>query len=539
MKSAYQAPSRPPRSVASSTVAGWTGGHNRWAIALTVTIATFMEVLDTSVANIALPSIAGSLAASQTQSTWVLTAYLVSNAIVLPTSAWMALRLGRKRFYMGCVALFTFSSVLCGLAPSLAMLIICRILQGAGGGGLGPSEQGILADTFAPSEHGIAFAIYGMAVILAPAIGPALGGWIIDRYDWRWIFFINVPAGILSLLLTRDLVADPPYLVRQRQKTRRVSVDWTGLVLVATFLGSLQIMLDRGGQANWFQSANIQMLGVTCALGFAAFLIWEFSHANPIVDLQLFRNRNYGIAGLLMFVLGFALYGSVVLLPQMMQNLMGYSAELAGLVLSPGGFAMVAVMPLAGGLAMVCDSRRLLALGFAVSAAALYHMTALDLGASFRSLVMLRIYQAGALAFLFVPINTLAYAGIPGDHNDDVSSMINLARNIGGSVGIALTSTLVSRRTQFHQHNLVAYVTSYDSNVRALNHHLGHLLSRGGLGVAGSHQAVVQLYGALRAEAAMMAYNDAFFMMAMLCAAMVPIALLMKKNKSGRGIVIG
>ncbi|MGH9436234.1 MAG: MFS transporter, partial [Terriglobia bacterium] len=315
--------------------------------------------------------------------------------------------------------------------------------------------------------------------------------------------------------------------------------DWIGLVLVATFLGSLQIMLDRGEQANWFQSANIQTLALTCVLGFAALIIWEISQKNPIVDLRLFCYRSFGIANLLMFALGFVLYGSVVLLPQLMQNLMGYTAELAGLVLSPGGFAMVAVMPVAGGLAMLCDSRWLVALGFAASAFALYHMTTLDLGASFRSLVVLRIYQAGTLAFLFVPINTLAYSEIPGERNDDVSSMINLARNIGGSVGIALTSTLVTRRTQFHQHTLAANVTSYDYQVRAMHHHLGVLLSRGGLGVAGSHQAFIRLYDSLQAQAAMMAYNDTFFIMAVLCAAMVPLAFLMKKNEVARGVVIG
>ena len=518
----------------------WTPRHNRWAIAMAVTIATFMEVLDTSVANVALPHIAGSLASSHSESTWVLTSYLVSNAIILPMSAWLSVVLGRKRFYMGCVALFTLSSVMCGLAPSLTMLIFFRVLQGAGGGGLGPSEQGILADTFAPAERGMAFAIYGMAVILAPAVGPALGGWVTDHYEWRWIFFINVPAGIASLALTYRMIQDPPYMKQQKKKELRggLRIDWLGLALLALFLGPLQVMLDRGQEDNWFSSQKIVVLGAICVTSLIGVILWELSHERPIVHLRLFRNRTFAIANILMFVLGFVLYGSVVLLPEFLQVLMGYSAQTAGMVLSPGGLAMVALMPVAGELVSRYDARWLIGFGFLASAVALYHMTGLSLDMSFSAVVMLRIYQAGALAFLFVPINTLAYIDIPEDRNDDVSSMINLARNVGGSVGIALMTTLVTRRAQFHQSRLAAYVTDYSSGVRGLASHVGGVLQQSGVG-GGGHEAFAGMYLGLKAQAALLAYIDAFWAMAVLCACVVPLVFMMKKSDPSRGIVIG
>jgi len=509
---------------------------------MAVTIATFMEVLDTSIANVALPHIAGGLAATQTESTWILTSYLVSNAIVLPMSAWMAVMFGRKHFYMACVALFTLSSVLCGLAPSLAWLIFFRVLQGAGGGGLGPSEQGILADTFDPSELGIAFSIYGMAVILAPAIGPALGGFVTDQFDWRWIFFINVPAGIASLLLTAHMIDDPPYLIKQRKAARRAgwNIDLGGLLLLTLFLGPLQVMLDRGQEDNWFASHYIAGLGAVAAAALAGVIVWELMSRRPIVNLRLFKNRTYAIANLLMFVLGFVLYGSVVILPQFLQVLMGYSATDAGMVLSPGGLAMVLLMPVAGGLVSRFDARWLIAAGFAASALALYHMTTLDLQVSFMAVVMLRIYQAGALAFLFVPINTLAYVDIPEGQNDEVSGMINLARNVGGSVGIAMVSTIVTRRTQVHDHGLVMHLTRYDKGVRVLTERMTQALTHAGLNTPeAAHKAVAGVYQGMQAQAATLGYLDAYFAMAVLCAAMVPLAFLMKRSDPSRGIVIG
>jgi DHA2 family multidrug resistance protein len=455
--------SHPPlhRHAVTKPGQAWTPRHNIWLIALSVTIATFMEVLDTSIANVALPHIAGGLGATQDESTWVLTSYLVANAIVLPISAWLSTVFGRKRFYMGCVVLFTASSVMCGLASSLSMLVFFRVLQGAGGGGLGPSEQGILADTFVPAKRGMAFAIYGMAVILAPAIGPALGGWITDHYSWRWLFFINIPAGLLSLTLTYHMIQDPPYLIKERRKHRRTGlrIDFLGLLLVATFLGPLQVMLDRGEEDNWFGSHLITTLAVVAAVSLVL-LVWrELVARRPVVDIRLFRNRTFALAILLMFVMGYVMYGSLVLMPQYVQVMLGWSAERAGMVLSPGGLTLMLLMPLVGFLVGKVDARVLIASGFVLSMLALYHMTGLDAQIDYRSAVMMRIYMNLGLALLFVPLNTIAYTDIPARKNDDVSSMINLARNIGGSVGIALSSAVIVTRSQVHQHNLVMHAT--------------------------------------------------------------------------------
>ena len=313
---------------------------------MAVTLATFMEVLDTSIANVALPHIAGSLSAGTDESTWVLTSYLVSNAIVLPLSGWISSIIGRKRFYMSCVAIFTVSSLLCGLAPNLGMLIFFRILQGAGGGGLQPSEQAILADTFPPAKRGMAFAVYGLAVVLAPAIGPTLGGWITDNFTWRWIFLLNIPVGILSLMLTSRLIQDPPYL--KRKKLSETKIDYIGLGLVALGLGTLQIVLDKGQREDWFESHFIVVLSVIAAASLLFLIYWEWTHKDPVIDLHLFTNRTFAASNILMFMLGFALLGSTVLLPLFMQTLLGYTAQQSGLALLPGGFSLMLLMPLVG-----------------------------------------------------------------------------------------------------------------------------------------------------------------------------------------------
>src|SRR5579871_5082812 len=388
---------------------GWHPGHSPWAVAFTVTIATFMEVMDTSIANVALPHIAGGLSAGVDESTWVLTSYLVSNAIVLPISAWMSDRFGRKHFYMSCVALFTVSSFLCGLSTSLPMLIFFRVLQGAGGGGLGPSEQAILADTFPAAKRGMAFAVYGMAVVLAPAIGPTLGGWITDNYSWRWIFYVNIPIGILSLFMSSIMVSDPPHMVKAKREAKRHPVDFMGLVLVGTGLGALQVVLDKGQREDWFASSFITGFVVLSGLALVAFVIWEWNHKYPIVQLRLFQNRSFAVACLAMLVAFAALFGSTVLIPQFTQTVIGYSATLAGEVLSPGGFAIICIMPIVGRLVARVDARYLIAGGLAGSGLALFHMTNLNLGIDFRTLVWWRILQASGVAFLFVPINTLSY----------------------------------------------------------------------------------------------------------------------------------
>ncbi|MFZ0969704.1 MAG: DHA2 family efflux MFS transporter permease subunit, partial [Candidatus Acidiferrales bacterium] len=446
----------------------WRPAVNPWIIALTVTLATFMEVLDTSIANVALPHIAGSLSAGQDESTWVLTSYLVSNAIVLPLSGWASSVIGRKRFYMFCVGLFTISSFMCGLAPNLGVLIICRILQGAGGGGLQPSEQAILADTFPPAKRGMAFAVYGMAVVMAPAIGPTLGGWITDNYSWRWIFYINVPIGILSLILTSRLIEDPPYLKALNKPQH--GVDYFGLGLLAVGLGTLQIILDKGERDDWFGSHLILSLTIICVVCLVAVVFWELHHKNPIIDLRLFKDRSFAVGNTLMFVLGISLYGTTVLLPLYMQTLMGYSAEQAGFALTPGALVIMVCMPIVGFLLTKVDARKLLVFGMLMLSYSLFHMTNFDLQVDYRTLVMARVIQSLGLAFLFVPINTTAYAYLPREKNNAASGLINLSRNVGGSVGISFVATMLDRRAQVHQVTLAAHAAAANPQFQAAVH---------------------------------------------------------------------
>ncbi|MGD1209917.1 MAG: DHA2 family efflux MFS transporter permease subunit [Candidatus Acidiferrales bacterium] len=510
---------------------------NPWIIALTVTLATFMEVLDTSVANVALPHIAGSLSAGQDESTWILTSYLVSNAIVLPLSGWFSSLIGRKRFYMSCVALFTLSSFLCGLAPSLNALIFFRVLQGAGGGGLQPSEQAILADTFPPRQRGMAFAVYGMAVVLAPAIGPTLGGWITDNFDWRWIFFINIPVGILSLFLTNMLISDPPYL--KQEKRTSFKIDYIGLGLLALGLGCLQVVLDKGQRDDWFGSHFIVGMTIVCVSALVAVVFWEWFHKDPIIDLRLFRERSFAVANLLMFMVGFALLSSTVLLPLFLQTLMGYTAEKAGLVLMPGGFALLLFMPIVGFLLSKYDARWLLLFGLCMLSFALFHMTRFDTSIDFRTAATARVFQTLGLAFLFVPINTVAYAFLPREKNNAASGLINLARNIGGSVGISVVTTMLARRTQFHQSNLSGRVNSGNGNLQAMLDSATRLLmAHGSSHSEAMRQAYALVANMIDQQATMLAYVDNFWLVGIAVLVMIPFVFLMKKVKPGGPIAV-
>jgi DHA2 family multidrug resistance protein len=515
----------------------WRPAVNPWIIAITVTLATFMEVLDTSIANVALPHIAGSLSAGQDESTWVLTSYLVSNAIVLPLSGWLSSIIGRKNFYMGCVALFTISSFLCGLAPNLATLIICRILQGAGGGGLQPSEQAILADTFPPAKRGMAFAVYGMAVVSAPAIGPTLGGWITDNFSWRWIFFINIPVGIISILLTTRLIQDPPYF--KRRKLSETKIDYVGLGFVALGLGALQIVLDKGQREDWFESHFIVVLTLIAVGALVFVAIWEWKHKDPIIDLHLFRDRTFGVSNLLMFMLGFALLGSTLLLPLFSQTLLGYTAEQAGLALMPGGFTIIILLPLVGFLLSRYSPRWLLLFGLVMLSFSLFHMTGFDLDIDFRTLAMARVIQAAGMAFLFVPINTAAYAFLPRDKNNAASGLMNLARNIGGSVGISVVTTMLDRRSQVHLTDLSSHLSSSNPALQSRLKALGLMVQSHGGGPLGSSPtpyAIIQ--GAVARQAAMLSYIDCFSFLALAIGAMIPVVFLMKKSKPGGPIAV-
>lgn len=515
----------------------WRPTVNPWIIAITVTLATFMEVLDTSIANVALPHIAGNLSAGQDESTWVLTSYLVSNAIVLPLSGWLSSIVGRKNFYMGCVALFTISSFLCGLAPNLATLIICRVLQGAGGGGLQPSEQAILADTFPPAKRGMAFAVYGMAVVSAPAIGPTLGGWITDNFTWRWIFFINIPVGIISILLTTRLIQDPPYF--KRRKLSETKIDYIGLGFVALGLGTLQVILDKGQREDWFESHFIVILSVICAVSLIFVIIWEWRHKDPIIDLHLFRDRTFGVSNLLMFMLGFALLGSTLLLPLFSQTLLGYTAEEAGLSLMPGGFTIILLLPLVGFLLSRYSPRWLLIFGLVVLSGSLFHMAGFDLDINFSTVATARVFQAAGMAFLFVPINTAAYAFLPRDKNNAASGLMNLARNIGGSVGISLVTTMLDRRSQVHLNDLSRNLSAANPAFRTMLQGATQAMRLHGANAAfASQQAYALIEGTLQRQAAMLAYLDDFRLLGISILCMVPLVFLMKKGKPGGGIAV-
>src|ERR1700719_3807616 len=514
----------------------WRPAINPWIIAITVTLATFMEVLDTSIANGALPHIAGNLAAGVDESTWVLTSYLVSNAVVLPLSGWISGRVGRKRFYMSCVALFTISSLLCGLAPSLGWLVFFRVLQGAGGGGLQPSEQAILADTFKPAQRGMGFAVYGMAVVAAPALGPTLGGWITDNFTWRWIFFINVPVGILSLLLTSRLISDPPYL--KRRKLSETKIDYTGLGFVALGLGTLQVVLDKGQRDDWFESNFIVALTVVSVVSLIFVIFWEWHHKDPIIDLHLFRERTFATANFLMFMLGFALLGSTLLLPLFMQTLLGYTAERAGLALMPGGFTIMVAMPIVGFLLSRYSPRYLMMFGLSALSFSLFHMTSFDLGVDFRTVTMARAYQALGLAFLFVPINTTAYSGLPRDKNNAASGLMNLARNIGGSVGISFVTTGLARRTQFHQVRLVEKLNPANPQLQSTLKGMTATFSGGGYGPGAALQhAYATLQANVIRQATMLAYIDNFWLLGVVIFCLIPCVFLIKKAKPGGEIV--
>jgi DHA2 family multidrug resistance protein len=505
------------------------GTINPWVIAVTVTLATFMEVLDTSIANVALPHIAGNLSAGADESTWVLTSYLVSNAIVLPLSGWLSGLIGRKRFYMSCVVVFTLSSFLCGLAPSLGVLVLFRILQGAGGGGLQPSEQAILNDTFPLEKRGMAFAVYGLAVVVAPTIGPWLGGWITDNFSWRWIFYINVPVGIVSLLLTNFLVSDPPYMKRASVKAG-FRIDYIGIGLLSLGLGSMQIILDKGQREDWFSSNFIRMFFALMVFGLIAGIIWEFRQKEPVVDLRMLKDRNFAIATMAMFFLGFVLYASTVLIPQMLQQLLGYTAQLAGMALSPGGAVIMCMMPVVGMLVSRVDTRILITFGCIVSASALFVMAGWNLGLDYGHAVRARMLQSFGLAFLFIPINVAAFAYVPREKSNMGTGIINLARNVGASVGIATVTTMLDRRAQFHQSRLMEHVNEFSAAYHnMLNGTQIKLVAAGSTLAHASAQAHGMIYNTIQRQAVMLAFLDNFKMLGVVFFAVIPILALMRK----------
>jgi DHA2 family multidrug resistance protein len=496
-----------------------------WLIAPVVALAAFMEIMDISIANVALPHIAGALSSSQNESTWVLTSYLVTNAVVMPISGWLANRFGRKRLFLTAIAGFTLTSLLAGFAPNLPALIVLRALQGAAGGGLQPVGQAILSDSFPAEKRGMASAIYGIATVVAPTVGPTLGGWLTDSYNWRWIFLINVPVGIALILLVESLVKDPG---PQRERGA-LSVDWLGFGFVAMSLGCLQIVLDRGQDDDWFSSTFITTLTVTSAVAFVLLIYWELRHPRPMVEVQLLRSPDFAVTFFLMLMLGFMVFGSTYLLPAYTQQLMGYRAVDAGLVLTPGGVATIVLLPFVGQLINKVDTRLLIAVGLALGGVSLLWMTDFYLGVSFGHMMWLRTLQMAALAFLFVPINTLAFRDIPPEKTNDASALINLARNFGGSIGISFMSTLLTRRAQFHQSRLIEQLQPLNPAYGDFTHQLGSALGS----APDSATTLANIYAQAIQQATLLSYLDDFKILGVVFLALLPLLLLVKPGKGG------
>src|SRR6266436_470190 len=522
-------------SAAGSGTAGedlWQPKVNPWIIAGAVSLAAFMEVLDTSIANVALPHIAGGLAASNDESTWVLTSYLVSNAIVISLSGWLVASLGRKRFFLICITFFTVSSFLCGIAPSLGFLLLFRVMQGAFGGGLQPMAQSILGDSFAPEKRGLAFSLYGITTICAPAIGPTLGGWITDNYSWRWIFYINVPVGILALVLVYQLVEDPPYIARL--KARLSGFDFIGFSLLALGVGALQIVLDKGQEDDWFGSHFITTLVVIAVAGLVSLVVWEWFQEEPIVDVRLFRNFNVATTNLMFLMLGAALFSSTVLMPQLLQTLMGYTAQKAGNVLSAGALVVLVVLPMVGKLTTRFQARHIIAFGWIGLAVSMYISSKqVDLLMSFRSATLLRVWQYIPVAFLFVPLTLAGYVGLPAEKTNAAAGLMNFMRNMGQSIGTSAVTTLIARRSQYHQSVLAEYTSSsrFHSSITALVMRL----TRAGLSAhAAQQQALGRLYAMVQAQAGVLSYIDVYWLLAMASVIMFIASFLLKRNEPGK-----
>jgi len=500
---------------------------NPWVVTLSVMLATFMEVLDTTVVNVAIPHISGNLASTFEEGTWVVTSYLVSNAIVLPISGWLANYLGRKRLLLICVAGFTLTSLCCGMAASLEQLIIFRVLQGLTGGGLQPLAQAILLETFPKERHGHAMAAFGIGILLAPILGPTLGGWITDNYSWRWIFYLNLPVGILSLFLMNRYVFDPHYVKRGDGK-----VDLWGIGFLALGIGSLQVLLDTGERKDWFSSDYIRTFTALCVFGLVALVIRELTAEHPVVDLRVLKNRSFSAGVFLISLLGFVLYASLVLLPLYLQTLMGYPAYNSGLALSPRGIGALLFTPLAGHLTTKIDPRRLLFVGLVLGSITMFDLSGLNLYAGFWDICWAQIIQGVALSFLFIPLMALAMARIQPEKMGNATSIFNLMRNIGGSVGIAIMTTFLARRTQMHQNHLITNITAGDlKTLSMLRGMQANFYAHGTDAVTAARKSLAAMYGLVQEHASMLAFVEAFWLMGVVFLLMIPFLPLLQYTK--------
>jgi DHA2 family multidrug resistance protein len=508
----------------------WKPRYNPWLIAIVVALAAFMEVLDTSIANVALPHIAGDLGSSRDESTWVLTTYLVANAVVLPITGWLSSLVGRKRFFMICIALFTAASLLCGAAPTLPALLCALAIQGAGGGGLQPMAQSIMADSFPPRLRGAAFALFGMTVVVAPALGPILGGWITDNYTWRWIYFINLPLGLLALGLVFKFVDDPPFL--RRFKPGEMHFDTVGFALLALGVVALQVLLDKGQEDDWLASHFICSLVAIAVVCLSALVVWEWRQKQPIVDVRLFRIINFSGSCLMMFLAGVVMFSSMILMPEFLQMLMGYTAEDAGVIVSIGAAVVMVTMPIIGLLTSKVSAKYLIALGWFLSAGGMYlSIKLLSLNISFSGAAIIMLLQFVPLAFIFIPTMTASFVGVPQDKSDSVSGLTNFMRNIGMSFGAAIVQTVLARRQQFHLARLADHLSLGDPGV-AFNSQAMMLYARSaGLGAVGTQAAVVaQIYRAFMMQAAAMSFIDAYVILGAGSALMFFLSFLLKSN---------
>jgi DHA2 family multidrug resistance protein len=526
-----------PGSLAAGAQSVAKPAINPWLVAITVTLATFMELLDTSIANVSLPHIAGGLAVSYDESTWVLTSYLVANAVVLPLSAWLSRVFGRKNYYMACVALFVASSFLCGIAPSLGLLVFFRILQGVGGGGLAPVEQAILVDTFPGAKRAAAFALYSMAIVTAPAVGPPLGGWITDHFSWRWVFFINIPIGIVSLILTHRLVSDPPQFTEEVKAARaggKLKIDYFGISLIALGFGALEIVLDKGQREDWLESHFIQIFLTVAIAALIGAIAYEWNHEDPVVEIKLFRERNFAVANALYFGFFFILFGSTVLIPQILQSLYGYTATDAGLVLGPGAFVIVLMAPIVVRLIPKAGAKKLIVFGSIFMGLAMWRFSSLDLGSDYRAYALARALQGIGLGFFFVPVSSLAYSYLPMNKNNKASSITNLFRNLGGSFGIAFVTTMLERRTQFHHSVLVQHLTPENPIFTQRLDNLTQALASAGSSPDGALQRAYGLVSGLAdRQAAFLGAMDCFHALSLVTIATLVLALITKPYRSG------
>jgi MFS transporter, DHA2 family, multidrug resistance protein len=500
---------------------------SKWIIAMTVILPTFIEVMDTSVVNVSLPHMQGSFSAGVDEVTWVLTSYLVSNAIIIPISGWLSSVFGRKRYLIFSIVLFIIGSVLCGAAPTLAVLVVARVLQGIGGGGLQPISQAILLESFPVEEHGMAMAIFGMGIVLAPIAGPVLGGWITDNWNWRWVFYINVPAGILAVMMAMAFIHDPSYV-----RKKGIRIDYLGLAFLTVGLGCLQMLLDKGERADWFASDFILTLGIISAAALIGLVFAELRSKQPVIDLRVFRDRTFAVGNLIMFTGFLTFFSAIVMLPLYLQKLMGYTAVWAGLVLGPGGLATLLVMPLAGNLMKKgVKPQRLLALGILISAYSLWLMSQFNLEADFNAVVWPRVVQAVGMALFFVPLAAATYVNIKREDMGNATGIFNLLRNLGGSIGVAFATTILSQRSQFHQTSLVEHLTPFNPAFQIRMQQLLHHSGQGGGGAAQSKGLFAFLYSQVLRHASMLGFNDTFWILGLLSILLVPLPFLMRARR--------